>query len=318
MTAYIIRRLMQAVVVLIIASIIVFILVRTPPGDPLLIFIAENQLTLLTEEDINALRTEFGLDKHLVVQYINWLGNLAHGDFGYSILQNEKVSTLIAETLPVTLHLGVLSIILSTILGISAGLISALRRGEWLDTIVTSLTNFGVSIPVFWLGILMMYLFSFYLGWLPVHGYTSPFDDFWLSTRKLIMPVICMSVVTTAFNARQTRSSMLEVLRQDYIRTAWSKGLTERIVVMRHAMKNGLIPVVTLIGIHVASIVGAAVIIETVFNIPGMGRLMVGAVFAQDYAIVQGGSLVISVLVILTNLAVDISYGWLDTRIRYG
>ena len=318
MTAYIIRRLMQAVVVLIIASIIVFILVRTLPGNPLLIFIAENQLTLLTEEDINALRTEFGLDKHIVVQYINWLGNLAHGDFGYSILQNEKVSTLIAETLPVTLHLGVLSIILSTILGISAGLISALRRGEWLDTIVTSLTNFGVSIPVFWLGILMMYLFSFYLGWLPVHGYTSPFDDFWLSTRKLIMPVICMSVVTTAFNARQTRSSMLEVLRQDYIRTAWSKGLTERIVVMRHAMKNGLIPVVTLIGIHVASIVGAAVIIETVFNIPGMGRLMVGAVFAQDYAIVQGGSLVISVLVILTNLAVDISYGWLDPRIRYG
>ena len=133
MTAYIIRRLMQAVVVLIIASIIVFILVRTLPGDPLLIFIAENQLLLLTEEDINALRTEFGLDKHIVVQYINWLGNLAHGDFGYSILQNEKVSTLIAETLPVTLHLGVLSIILSTILGISAGLISALRRGEWLN-----------------------------------------------------------------------------------------------------------------------------------------------------------------------------------------
>ena len=318
MTAYIIRRLMQAVVVLIIASIIVFILVRTLPGDPLLIFIAENQLTLLTEEDINALRTEFGLDKHIVVQYINWLGNLAHGDFGYSILQNEKVSTLIAETLPVTLHLGVLSIILSTILGISAGLISALRRGEWLDTIVTSLTNFGVSIPVFWLGILMVYLFSYYLGWLPVHGYTSPFDDFWLSTRKLIMPVVCMSVVTTAFNARQTRSSMLEVLRQDYIRTAWSKGLTERIVVIRHALKNSLIPVVTLIGLHVASIVGAAVIIETVFNIPGMGRLMVGAVFAQDYAIVQGGSLVISVLVILTNLAVDISYGWLDPRIRYG
>jgi peptide/nickel transport system permease protein len=198
-----------------------------------------------------------------------------------------------------------------------AGLTSALRRGSWLDTLVVSLANFGVSIPVFWLGILMVYLFSLYLGWLPVQGYTSPFKDFWLSTRQLIMPVICLCVGSLATNTRQTRSSMLEIIRQDYIRTAWSKGLKERIIVFRHVLKNGLIPVITLIGMQVSFIIGGSVLIETVFNIPGMGRLMIESVFSQDFPIVQGGCLVIATMVTSVNLFVDISYGWLDPRIRY-
>jgi peptide/nickel transport system permease protein len=298
-------------------SIMVFALMRSLPGDPLLLFIARNRLEELHNEDITKLRAEFGLDKPLVVQYINWLGDVVHGDFGNSFFHNQKVGELIANRLPVTIYLGVLSLILSAIVGILAGLFCALRRGGWLDTLLTSFANFGTSVPVFWLGVLMIYVFSLYLGWLPVQGYTSPFTNFWLSTKKLIMPVFCLAIMSLASITRQTRSSMLEVIRQDYIRTAWAKGLSERVVVTRHLLKNGLIPVVTLIGILTSQIIGGAVLIETVFNIPGMGRLLVQAVFDQDYAIVQGGCIIIAMLVTFTNFIVDISYGWLDPRIRY-
>jgi peptide/nickel transport system permease protein len=318
MIGYIINRLLQAAIVLIITSIIVFCMMRLLPGDPLQLFIVQNQIEQLTDEDMNKLRAEFGLDKPLPVQYVKWVESLAHGDFGESMFRNKKVSHLIIESFPVTIYLGILSIIISTVVGISAGLICALRQGSWLDTVLTSIANFGMSVPVFWLGVLMIYIFSLYLGWLPVQGYTSPFEDLPLSIRQLIMPVFCLATISIASIVRQTRSSMLEVVRQDYVRTAWSKGLTERIVVMRHITKNGLIPVITLVGIYFANIVGGSVLIETVFNIPGMGRLMVEAVFAHDYPIVQGGCLVIAALVIFANFAIDISYDWLDPRIRYG
>jgi peptide/nickel transport system permease protein len=317
MIAYVIRRLIQSLIVIIIVSIAVFLLMRLLPGDPLYLYIANNQLAQLTPEEVNQIRIELGLDRPLVVQYYDWIINIFQGDLGKSILHNQKVWDILAQRLPITLYLGVLSLILSSVLGILVGLISALRRGTWIDTLGTSFTNLGVCIPVFWLGILMVYVFSLNLGWLPVQGYTSPFDDFWLSTKKLIMPVICLSVVALASNARQTRSSMLEVIQQDYIRTAWSKGLRERTIVIRHILKNGLIPVITFIGLEVSIIIGGSVLVETVFNIPGMGRLMVDALFQKDYPIVQGGCLVIATLVTLINLLVDFSYGWLDPRIRY-
>jgi peptide/nickel transport system permease protein len=318
MPAYIIRRLIQGVVIIILVSIIIFSMMHFLPGDPLLIYIEQNQLQSLTKEDYDALRVQFGLDKPLPLQYFNWASDVLHGDFGTSIVYRDKVSKLLAERLPVTAHLAILTLIISTILGILAGLVCALRRGGPLDTLVTSIANFGISIPAFWLGILMIYFFAYELKWLPICGYTSPFKDFWLSTRQLVMPVFCLSLLSIAATARQTRSSILEVVRQDYIRTAWSKGLKERNVVIRHTLKNGIIPVVTLLGIHVALIFGGSVIIETVFNIPGMGRLMVNAVFAQDFPIVQGGCLVIATIVVMTNIMVDIFYGWLDPRIRYG
>jgi peptide/nickel transport system permease protein len=318
MIAYIVRRLIQSAVVLIIVSVIVFLLMRLLPGDPLLLYTVRNQLDQLTPEQKQQLRVEFGLDKPLPMQYLSWAGDLVRGDFGKSLFYNEKVGKLLGQRIPLTLHLGLLALILSTVLGISAGLVCALRRGGWLDTTVTAIANLGISVPVFWLGILMVYLFSLYLGWLPVQGYTSPFQDFWRGTKQLIMPVICLSVVALASNTRQTRSSILEVVRQDYIRTAWSKGLRERTIIIKHILKNGLIPVITLIGLQVSMIIGGSVLIETVFNIPGMGRLMVEAVFNQDFPTVQGGCLVIASIITLANLCIDISYGWLDPRIRYG
>jgi peptide/nickel transport system permease protein len=315
---YISRRLIQAFVILILVSIIVFLLMRLLPGDPLLLYMVKNELNNLSPAQIMQLKAEFGLDKSLLLQYFGWVGGIVRGDFGDALFRPETVGKLLLERLPISLYLGALSLLLSSIVGVLAGVISALRRGSWLDTQVTSIANFGISIPVFWLGFLMVYIFSLSLGWLPVQGYTSPFTDFWLSTKQLIMPVICEAAVALAANTRQTRSSILEVVQQDYVRTAWSKGLNEQTIVVKHILKNGLIPVITLIGIQVSHIIGGSVLIETVFNIPGMGRLMVEAVFNQDFPIVQGGVLVIATMVILVNLLVDISYGWLDPRIRYG
>jgi peptide/nickel transport system permease protein len=221
------------------------------------------------------------------------------------------------ERIPLTIHLGVLAFILAHAVGIAAGVICAVRRGKWLDTVVTVLANLGITIPTFWLGIMMIYLFAVYLKWLPVMGYTSPFTDFWLSTKQLIMPVISLAVLPMASAARQTRSSMLEVMQQDYIRTAWSKGLKERGVIFKHALKNGLIPVFTLAGLHLSTIIGGSVLIETVFNIPGMGRLAVSSVLNRDYQVTQGITVVIAAAIILVNLIIDISYSWLDPRVRY-
>ena len=287
------------------------------PGDPLKLYVAQNQLERITPQEMRELRHEFGLDKSIPLQYINWIGGAFKGDLGKSIFYSEKVSTLLAERLPVTFHIGVCAFLLSCVFGITAGVVCAVRRGKWLDTVVTVFANLGITTPAFWFGILLIYVFGLKLRLLPVVGYTSPFDDFWLSTKQLIMPVICLSLAPIAVLARQTRSSMLEVVRQDFIRTAWSKGLNERVIILRHVLKNGLIPVITLLGVQVRNVFGGSVLIETVFNIPGVGRLLVQAIFGQDYQVVQGGVLVLATVVMLSNLIVDLSYGWIDARIRY-
>ena len=277
-----------------------------------------NQIQSFTPEQLAEIRHNAGLDKPMVIQYVDWVGNIFHGDLGNSVLYHTSVASDISKRLPVTAHIGFLAFILGLIIGIPLGVISAVRRGSWLDTLVTTLANLGITVPTFWLGIMLIYVFAIFLHWLPVMGYTSPTVDFVKSTKQLIMPVFCLAIFPIAGNARQARSSMLEVLRQDYIRTAWSKGLRERAVIMRHALKNSLIPIVTLAGMGISTIVGGAVLIEQVFNIPGMGRLAVDSLFTHDYAYVQGITLIITVVVVLANLLVDISYGWLDPRIRYG
>jgi peptide/nickel transport system permease protein len=320
MTAYIIRRLLMAVVVLIIVTLIVFFVMRLLPGDPLVIFMGQQAGTgTMTQEQLEHWRVYYGLDKPLIVQYFNWIGGIFQGDLGKSIHYHEDVGKLLLERFPITLDLGIRAFILSNVLGIVLGMVAALRRGKWIDTGATFFSYIGVTVPVFWLGILMIYAFGLKLHWIvPFVGYTSPFDDFWMNFRQSIMPVTCLAVMGLAVTARQMRSSVLEVNQQDYIRTAWSKGLRERVVVMRHMLKNSLIPVITLMGIGLGLLFGGQVLVEQVFAIPGIGRLLVTSVFAQDYQVVQSGTLIIAFIVVLANLAVDISYGWLDPRIRYG
>jgi peptide/nickel transport system permease protein len=317
MSAYILRRVIQAIIIIFIVSLLVFLVIRLLPGDPVLMYVSQEQIGSLPKEQIEMIRAEFGLDKPIPVQYINWIGGLFHGDLGQSLNYRMPVSRLIAERTPRTLYVGLVAFVLGNLIGVLAGIVTAVRRGKTADFVVTLGANIGITIPIFWLGIILIYLFGLKLGWLPVCGYTAPTEDFWLSIKMIIMPVICLSAFTVGAIARQTRSSLLEVTRQDYIRTAWSKGLGERTVVFRHILKNGLIPVLTLAGMQLSNILGGEVLIETVFNIPGMGRLAVDAVMSLDYAVVEAVVLLISAMVVIVNLVVDISYGWLDPRIRY-
>jgi len=317
MGTFIMRRLIQAVIVVLVITFLIFLVIRLLPGDPILIYLSSQDIQTLTTDQIDLARAEFGLDKPLPLQYFSWVGNLFRADLGMSIFYHKAVSGLIAERLPVTLILGIIAFVIANLLGIVAGSISALRRGKWIDTVVTVIANIGITVPGFWLGILLIYFFGLKLDWLPRFGYISPFADPWEFVTHAILPVFCLAIFPIASTTRQTRSSILEVTRQDYIRTAWSKGLRERIIIARHMLKNGLIPVVTLCGIGLSHILGGSVLIETVFNIPGMGRLGVEAIQSQDYSIIQAIILFTALLVVLVNLIVDITYGWLDPRIRY-
>jgi peptide/nickel transport system permease protein len=291
---------------------------RLLPGDPILLYLSEDEFGTISAEQIEILRHKFGLDKTLLSQYFHWFSGLMHGDLGKSILQNNTVSGELGAALPITLHIGILSWLFSHLIGIPIGILCAVRRGKWVDTILTVFANIGITAPIFWVGILLIYLFGLYLGWLPIYGYTSPLDDFWMSTKQILMPVFCLCLFPLSATVRQTRSAMLEVIGQDYIRTAWAKGLRERVVILRHALKNGIIPVVTLAAIGISHIAGGQVLIETVFAIPGMGWLAVNALFSRDFAVVQGVVLITAGVVVVSNIIVDIFYGWLDPRIRFG
>ena len=312
-TIFIIRRLIQTLAVLLIVTMVSFLLLHFTPGDPAAAMLG----TDASVEQIEALQKQLWLDRPIAIQYVHWLSNAVRGDLGTSIMFRDPMIDMFAARLPITLYLSAIALVLSTLLGIAAGIICAIRRGGILDQIVSLAANVGIAIPVFWLGILGVYVLGYRLGWLPIQGWTSPLDNFTESLKCTIMPVILLAIPGVAVLARQTRSSMLEVVHQDYIRTAFAKGLTEKIVVLRHALKNALIPVVTLLGLQVRILVGGSVLVETVFNIPGMGRLLVAGALNKDFLIVQGGVLLIGALVCLVNLLVDISYGWLDPRFRY-
>jgi peptide/nickel transport system permease protein len=318
MGTYIIRRLLQALVVLLLVTALVFLTVRLLPGNPILLYLTNQEFESITPEQIEVLEKQYGLDRPMFMQYFDWLGDILRGDLGVSIYSEAPVTGDLKAKLPVSLYLGSIAFIFSTIIGVTLGTIAAVRRGGWLDNFITGFGNLGIAVPAFWLAVLLIYLFSLKLQILPIYGYTSPFTDFWLSTKQIILPVFCLIVPTVAGDVRLVRSSMLEVMRQDYIRTAWSKGLRERFVIFKHALKNGLAPVITLKGMGIAAIFGGQVFVEQIFNIPGMGRLSVNSLFNQDYAVIQGLMLVIASVMLLANLLVDLSYSWLDPRVRYG
>jgi peptide/nickel transport system permease protein len=319
MTRYIVLRLLMGLIIIFLVTLIVFFTVRLMPGDPLVIYMGQQASSgTMTPEQLDFMRHQFGLDKPIMVQYFSWMNGIIHGNLGTSINYHQSVGSLMRDRFPITLYMGLTAFIIANIIGILLGVLAAIRRSTWVDTVVTTFSNLGITIPIFWLGLLMMYIFGLKLGWLPIGGYTSPFTDFWYSTKQLIMPVACLAVTSLAGTARQMRSSMLEVIRQDYIRTAWSKGLRERIIILKHAMKISLIPVITLMGLGLGMVIGGSVLVETVFAIPGIGRLLTTSIFNQDYTVIQSSTLVISVLIIFINLIVDISYGWFDPRIRYG
>jgi peptide/nickel transport system permease protein len=319
MVTYIIRRVLMGIVVLILVSLVVFFSLRLLPGDPALIYVSGQQGGQgVTEERLAEVRREFGLDKPIPVQYANWVKGVLTGDLGKSIRYNEDVGKLFEQRFPVTLILGFFSVLISTILGSFLGLVAAIRRGGWIDSLVTFLSYIGLTIPVFLLAFVLIYVFGYKLHLLDIVGWTAPWKNFGLSVKQSIMPVICLATIPLAVTARQMRSSVLEVNNMDYIRTAWSKGLRERVIVMRHILKNSLIPVITMVGIGVGIIFGGAVIEETIFGIAGVGQLLATSVFARDYVVIQGGTLVIATIIVVVNIIVDISYGWLDPRIRYG
>jgi peptide/nickel transport system permease protein len=313
LVSFITRRFMQAIIVILLVTIISFLLLQIIPGDPILQILGQRA----NETQQAALRHELGLDLPIIVQYGRWMGGVFHGDLGKSLIFHENVGTLMRERVPVTIYLTFWALLLSTIFGIFAGVISAVKRGSIIDSVISLFANTGVAIPTFWLGIIGIYLFGLKLGWLPIQGWTSPFDDFWQSTKQAIMPIIALAIPNIAVVVRQTRSSMLETIRQDYVRTATSKGLSKNIVLYKHALRNALIPVVTLVGLTLTFLIGGEVLIETVFNIPGLGRLLVRAALEKDFLIVQSGVLLIGTAVCLINLLVDIAYGWIDPRIRY-
>jgi peptide/nickel transport system permease protein len=317
MTTYIIRRLMQAALVVLIVSLMVFLLMRLLPGDPILMYVTSGDLQSISTEQIQHLKHELGMDRSLAVQYCDWLWHAVRGDLGKSILYHYSVMEEIGKRLPITLYLGLSAFIIGCIVGPLLGVISAVRRGTWIDSLVTILANIGITAPSFLIGIVLIYVLGLYLGLFPVYGYTSPFVDLWRNLRQSFMPILVFATFPVASAARQTRSSVIEVMQQDYVRTAWAKGLSERVIIVRHVLKNALTPVVTLQGMQLRNIIGGSVVIETVFAIPGMGKLAVDGMLSQDYTVVQGVILVMVVVVVLSNLIVDVLYGWLDPRVQY-
>jgi peptide/nickel transport system permease protein len=315
LAAFIVRRLIQTVIVVILVTFLTFMLLQLVPGDPVVAMLGGEA----SQEQIDALRQELWLDRPVLVQYGHWVSNALHGDLGRSISTsyNEKVTTLISERLPVTLYLSLFAFIISPIIGILFGAVSAIKRGSFIDQIISLFANTGVAIPIFWLAILGAYFLGFKLHWFAIQGFSWPTEGVLRSIKQTVMPVFCLSVPAVAVLTRQTRSSVLEVIHQDYVRTAMSKGLRERRVVLGHVLKNALIPVVTLLGLQVRILIGGAVLVEQVYNINGLGRMMVSAGFGKDFPALQGGVLVIGLAVCLANLLVDISYGWLDPRIKY-
>ncbi len=299
--------------VLFLVSVIVFYLIHLTPGDPALAMLGEEA----TPEMVAALRHQMGLDQPLPVQYGTWLAHVLEGDLGRSVRTNKPVSEDIVSRLPVTVELTLLAMLISLAIAIPTGIISATRRNSKADLLVTTVALIGVSMPNFFLAILLIFIFSLYLRWLPPIGYTPIQENLVENLRGMILPAITLGAATAAVVARLTRSSLLEVLGQEYIRTARAKGLSERVVVLGHAMKNAMIPVLTIVGLQVGGLLGGAIITETLFVLPGIGSLAVNAIFSRDFPVVQGDVLFLAVVFMGTNLVVDILYGFLDPRIRY-
>ena len=307
------RRLLSAIPVLLIVSLISFGLMRLIPGDPAAAIAGVSA----SPAEIERLRRDLGLDQPVWIQLLDYYAGLARGDLGRSLLLGKGVFAATMERLPVTLGLSAYAMVFTLLIGIASGIIAALRQNSWADQAAMMFAMIGISVPNFFLGLLMIILFAVHLGWLPSGGYVAFGDDpvGWL--RSLAMPAFSLAVLQAGLLARITRSSMLEVLRQDYIRTARAKGLPQRKVILKHALSNALIPIITVVGIIVSLLMSGAVVTEALFSIPGMGQLLTQAVLSRDYPMVQGGLLLVTTFLVLVNISVDVLYAVLDPRVRY-
>jgi peptide/nickel transport system permease protein len=313
MARYIVRRVVLMVPVAFLVTIIAFGLLRLAPGDPVLTFAGEVRDPQILEE----MRHSLGLDQPLPVQYVAWLGHTLQGDFGRSIRTHQRVGEAIVERLPATLELTGTALLFSVLVGLTVGTLSALHRNSALDLLATSFTIAGVSVPNFFLGLMLILLFSLILRVLPPGGYAPATDDLGENLRRIVLPALTLSAATLAVNMRQVRSSLLDVFGQDYIRTARAKGLSQQAIIVGHALKNGLIPVVTVVGLQVGALIEGAVITEQIFFWPGVGKLVVDSILGRDYPVVQAVVLLSALSFMLSTLLVDIIYGYLDPRISY-
>jgi peptide/nickel transport system permease protein len=313
MLPYIGRRLLATLPVMAVVAVVVFILLRLTTGDPAAIIAGDNA----TSQDVAAIRDRLGLDRPLVSQFVIWIGRVLRGDLGESFFFKKTVASLIAERLEPTLALAVGTLVLAVTMAVPLGVLAAWRRGSWVDRAVMGFSVLGFSVPVFVVGYLLAYFFALQLEWLPVQGYTPLSEGLWPWFENLILPAIALGCVYIALIARITRAAMLEVLAQDYIRTARAKGLGQSGILFIHALKNASVPIVTVIGIGIALLIGGAVVTESVFVIPGLGRLTIDAILRRDYPVIQGVVVLFSFIYVLVNLLVDLIYTLLDPRIRY-
>ena len=313
MYGYIIRRLLATIPVMVVVGLVVFLLLHLTPGDPAAVIAGD----YASPEDVERIREKLGLDRPIHVQFFTWAGALLQGDLGTSIFSNLPVSKLIAQRLEPTIALSVSTMIFAILVAVPMGIIAAWKAGTWIDRAVMAFAVLGFSVPVFVIGYVLMYVFALKLGWFPVQGYKPIAEGFWPFLSSIALPTVALGLVYTALIARITRASLLEVLTEDYIRTAKSKGLNNTGLLLRHALKNAAVPIVTIIGIGLALLIGGVVVTESVFNIPGLGRLTIDAVLRRDYPVIQGVILVFSGVYVFVNLVIDLTYTLLDPRIRY-
>jgi len=305
--------LLSIIPVLWLVSAMVFVLIHLVPGDPVLVILG----AAAKPEQVEMMRQRLGLDQPILIQYWDWMTALLQGDLGASILSDEPVTRLILERMPITISVAAVALFLSLAISLPAGIIAALRHNTYTDYFFMILVILAMSIPSFWLALLLMMLFSFQLNLLPVMGWISIFDNFWGGIQYLILPSVSLAFILAAIVSRMTRSSMLEVLREDYIVTALAKGTPKRFIVFKHALKNAFAPVMTIIGFQIGFLLGGTVVIEDVYSIPGVGRLILGAIANRDYPVVQGCILMVTSIVVFVNAAVDVAYAYFDPRVSF-
>jgi peptide/nickel transport system permease protein len=315
MYKYVVRRLLLAIPVLLLSSVIVFGLMRVMPGDALLVLMGESGN--VSAKDLAKLQKDLGLDKPYIEQYGLWLWQMVSFNPGHSIFTNEPIPVALKKAIPVTVELAVLAMVLGLVIAVPIGVLSATRQDHPSDYVGRVVAVSGLSFPDFWLGTLVITFAAIWFHWIPPIGYTSFFEDPWRNLQQFLLPAAVLGFRLSAATMRMTRSTVLEVLREDYVRTAWAKGLAGRIVVYKHALKNALIPVVTIVGGQLATLLAGTVVIETIFALPGMGRLTVEAILFRDYPVVQTNVMIVAATLVTLNLLVDLTYAWLDPRIRY-
>jgi peptide/nickel transport system permease protein len=313
MRKYIVRRFLSIIPVLWLVSVMVFALIHLVPGDPVLVILGSSA----EAEQVELMRQRLGLDQNIVMQYWHWATAILRGDLGTSIISDEPVVKLILERMPITISVAAAALILSLMISVPTGIIAALRHNTYTDYIFMALVILAVSVPSFWLALLLMMLFSVQLKLLPMMGWISIFENFWGGIQYLILPATSLAFILAAIVARMTRSSMLEVLREDYIVTALAKGTPKRYIVFKHALKNAFAPVLTIIGFQVGFLLGGTVVIEDIYSIPGVGRLIFSAITNRDYPVVPGCILMVTAIYVFVNAAVDVAYAYFDPRVSY-